>query len=164
MQEGVMRIELPPPPRKIYFAIIFMFFLLSTMSAARLFPHWHSGSGRDPRGLLFDTVLFAFFGLFNLVMFAARFSVEISRDRFRVVRHLLGVRLERSYRMAEISHLRFTPYPNDLRKGVLSFDRKGRTRWLPMVNLKQAEIRCSRKRTHVFQIYRYSRRYSMSAR
>lgn len=128
-----MRIELPPPPRKVYLAFSFVFFLVAAGYAIGLSSHWHSGTVNYFREGVFNTGLFALLGVSDLALYASRYSVEVSRDQFKVVRHLFGLRLKRSYRTADISHLRFTAYPNDRRRAVLSFDRKGRTRWLPML-------------------------------
>lgn len=82
----------------------------------------------NPQGRILDTALFALLGLSHLLRYALRYAVEVTRDQFKVVRRVLELKLTRRYRLADISHLRFTRYPNDLRRGVLSFDRRGRTR------------------------------------
>lgn len=128
-----MRIELPAPRIKIHLCFSVLFLLVAATFAIQLFYHPGSRAVGDLRGRIFDTALFALWSLSYFVMYRSRYAVEVSCDEFKVVRRVLWFKLNRSYRMADISHLRFTPYPNDRRRGVLSFDRKGRTRWLPML-------------------------------
>lgn len=128
-----MRIELPPPPRKIYLVTGLVLLFVAGTNVITLLWHRHPVPTSEFRQLLFDVAILGLFGIFNVGMYASRSSVEVAPDRFKVIHHIRGFGFTRTYRMTEISHLRFTPYPNDRRRGVLSFDCKGRTRWLPMV-------------------------------
>jgi hypothetical protein len=132
MQEA-MRIELPPPPRKIYVVTSLVFAVVAITNVLVLLWHRRPVSGSEMRVRILEAIVFGTFSVVSFARYAVRHFVEINDGVFKIVKHTLGLKLTRKLSLAEISHLRFTPYSNDRRRGVLSFDRRGRTRWLPMV-------------------------------